>query len=344
MSNTVFEFIQPSKPRIESFWRGIILFGYNSATYKFALARSLIEIAQQGKTFVTLEELAEPYSRYLVQHLRSGRKQVTAPSSRFLKGLDGFAKGDLTKEEMLELTVRHGFTNVIDAFHVLRGIDVPRFYVDERKSANGIQLTDELLQLVTPKHTNNLIHETEARWKLVETAWDIGISPSLLVVQYDATGQELFVIDRSLKRTDITSARDALNGYQKGKCFYCFRDIETTDETVHIDHVFPHMLKRAFATQGSKVNLDGVWNLVLACQSCNLAKSDQRPHKKYIERLSKRNEFFIGSHHPLRETLINQTGGTPRERQDFLLGIFLELESMGKMQSWLAPEEHSDTF
>ncbi len=32
-------------PSLESYWRSVILFGQNSATYKFALAKSLLELA-----------------------------------------------------------------------------------------------------------------------------------------------------------------------------------------------------------------------------------------------------------------------------------------------------------
>ncbi len=344
MSKAVFEFVRPAEPTLESYWRGIILFGSNSATYKFALSQALFEIAQTGKTFITLEELAEPYSRYLANHLQKGKRQGTSASSRFLQGLEDYSTGKITHDQMLEITVQLGFTNVIDAFHNLQGIEVPRFYVDERTTAKGIRLTDELMNIVNAEQSSNLTYETEARWSLVETAWELGISPSLLVVKYDATGQELFVIDKSLRRVDITSARDALNGYQKGKCFYCFCDIDLNNQTVHVDHVFPHMLKPIFRATRLDINLDGIWNLVLTCQRCNLSKSDQRPHKKYIERLFARNEFFISSHHPLRETLINQTGSNVKERQVFLSTLFNDLMTRGKIQNWVAPEEYPAVF
>lgn len=344
MSKTIVEFVRPVEPQLESYWRGLILFGSNSATYKFALGRALLELAQTGKTFVTLEELAEPYSRHLTHHLQKGKRQGTSASSQFLKGLEDYNVGKITHDQMLEITVRLGFTNVIDAFHNLQGIEVPRFYVDERKTANGIQLTDELMNIVNAAQSSNLVYETEARWSLVETAWELGISPSLLLVKYDVSGQALFVMDKSLRRVDITSARDALNGYQKGKCFYCFSDVDLTNQTIHVDHVFPHMLKSIFRATKIDINLDGVWNLVLACQRCNLSKSDQRPHKKYIERLFTRNEFFISSHHPLRETLINQTGSTSKERQTFLSALFNELATTGKTQNWVAPEEYPAVF
>ena len=73
-----------------------------------------------------------------------------------------------------------------------------------------------------------------------------------------------------------------------------------------------------------KVNLNGVWNLVLTCNSCNRGedgKFAKVPALKYLERLYKRNEYLISSHHTLRETIINQTGKTVEERIAFLREI-----------------------
>ena len=67
--------------------------------------------------------------------------------------------------------------------------------------------------------------------------------------------------------------------------------------------------------------MDGVWNLVLTCDKCNRGsngKFAKVPSLKYINRLHKRNEFLISSHHPLRETLMKQTGKTTEERINFL--------------------------
>ncbi len=65
-------FVETS-PTADAYWRSIVLFGKNSASYKFALGKSLLEAADQEKTFVSLEELAEPYSRSLVDHRRGGQ-------------------------------------------------------------------------------------------------------------------------------------------------------------------------------------------------------------------------------------------------------------------------------
>ena len=64
--------------------------------------------------------------------------------------------------------------------------------------------------------------KTDARWRLVETAWELGVSLALLAVSHDPVSEALFVVDARRRRKSITGARDALSGYQKGHCFYCF--------------------------------------------------------------------------------------------------------------------------
>jgi hypothetical protein len=85
-----------------------------------------------------------------------------------------------------------------------------------------------------------------------------------------------------------------------------------------VDHFFPHSL--IYASESA--SLDGVWNLVLACKNCNRGpdgKFARVPEVRFLGRLHKRNSFLIDSHHPLRETLMRQTGSTEQARQAFLL-------------------------
>jgi len=310
-----------TQPTDENYWRGIVLLGRNVATYKLALAKSLLELGSAGKTFITLDELAIPYTRHLTDHLRHSDKQINARSSSFLDVCRRFNTGDATETELIQSAVSMGFNNVIDAFHVVnRGLVPTQFYVDERKSRNGITITDSLLELVRTTQGANFPREVEARWRLVETAWALDVPPSLLAVQYDADDQSLFV-QTPRKRIGLTGSRDALNGYQKGRCFYCFRDLilEGEKANVDVDHVFPLTLHQ-FA-EFSSVNLNGVWNLVLACTDCNRRKGGKFarvPSLRYVERLHTRNQFYIESAHPLRETLINQTGLTEPLRRSYL--------------------------
>jgi hypothetical protein len=43
-------------PSNENYWRAIILFGRNVASYKFALAKSLYDLRDRQNDLVTLEE------------------------------------------------------------------------------------------------------------------------------------------------------------------------------------------------------------------------------------------------------------------------------------------------
>lgn len=155
---------------------------------------------------------------------------------------------------------------------------------------------------------------------MVETAWSLSLNPHLLQISYDPLDEFLVTQNLAGKRVTITSCRNALNGYQKGKCFYCFANISVetgSDELADVDHFFTHALLQMNTT----INLDGVWNLVLACKNCNRGikgKMAKVPRIKYLERLHKRNDFLIQSHHPLRETLLLQTGNTEDTRTAFL--------------------------
>ena len=59
---------------------------------------------------------------------------------------------------------------------------------------------------------------------------------------------------------------------------------------------------------------------MLACARCNgwQEKSDRPPHSRYVDRLLTRNESLIASDHPLRPTLIAQTGASKSDRTDTL--------------------------
>ena len=334
-------------PSLESYWRSIILFGANVASYKFALAKSLLEIAPTGKTSITLKELAEPYSRHLREHLAQAPKQATSQSSRFIQACKDYDDGKIPYQRLIDTTVSLGFNNVIDAFHVVgkKEIPVTFFRKDYQPGDKRIVLTDEVFKLLETPFPENYEKETEARWNLVETAWELGVSRNLLNVKYDEATQ-LFFVDPSFKRRDVTSARSALNGYQKGKCFYCFDNITVSDgkdNTCDVDHFFPHTLQPYM----QDVNLDGVWNLVLACPDCNRGLANGKwarvPVLRYLERLHKRNEFLISSHHPLRETIIQQTGFTELDRRTFLQRIYQRAKDL-LIHDWETPEKAPATF
>lgn len=329
-------------PSASASWRAIVLFGRNVASYKFALAGALLELANRHVE-VRLDELALPYARRLCTHVRDHGKQGTFERSRFLDACRSFNAGVIGEDELCEATMRLGFDNVVDAFHVVDGTETKhRFFVDERRTGRKLALTDSLLGLAGDDVARVLAAEVEARWQLVERAWALGVPRRVLTVSVDPAGENLVTPRR---RAPITDCRSALNGYQKGACFYCFDPITPMGgrpDTCHVDHVFSWSTGPAVA--GAPI--DGIWNLVLACGRCNgwHGKSNRPPHVRYVERLHRRNEFLVASHHPLRPTLVEQTGGTSRARRDTLRSALAEVTVGGARTGWLAPDEGPAAF
>ena len=139
-------------PTLDNYWRSIILFGRNVASYKFALSKSLLELRDRKNDLITLEELADPFSRHICEHIKHSPKQSTSSSSNFLNACVSYNNGGLSHDDLISRTKSLGFNNVIDAFHVVNQGDVPeRFFMDERKENGGIRLTDNLFKLFDDK-------------------------------------------------------------------------------------------------------------------------------------------------------------------------------------------------
>ena len=309
-------------PTLVDQWRAIVLFGANVASYKFALAKSLIELAPNEGDLIKLDALAVPFARNISEHLKISDKQATSRSSRFLDLCRDYNSGEIGDDELVGQCSRLGFANVIDAFHIVNRSAVPdAFFRDERKQSGGIRITKCFNKLLESQSELMLTTEVESRWRLVETAWELGLNRNLIGIEFDTSNEMLLSVDRLRRRKPITSSRGALNGYQKGCCFYCRSKLDMSADSfdADVDHFFPHVLKQ----HGFGSLVDGIWNLVLACKDCNRGqngKSARLPSLRLLERLHSRNEFLILSHHPLRETIIEQTGRSTQERVSFLNG------------------------
>lgn len=304
-----------------STWRALILYGANAATYKFAFGTALLEHAARGADTVSLEQLAPRYAELLCEALQREPRQGTASRSRFLDALRRHNKGELDEAGLVAATVKLGFANVVDAFPQLDGDLAPvQYYEDRRKDpgVRGLVLRPALLDLAQSDESTAVAGEVGARWRLVETAWATGLNSGLITaVGFDEPTETLF-IDK-VRRRSVTGVVPALNGYQDGRCAYC-------NEPMHergvgqpiVEHVLPFtLMQRASPMQRPWPGppLDAVWNLVLACLPCNSAKAARPPAAVWMPWLITRNDDLIASHHPLRQTLMAQTGATPEARR-----------------------------
>lgn len=318
-------------PTTENRWRALILLGRNTASYKFALGKALLDLKATPGDLLRLDELALPFALNLCEHLKAAPKQGTTNINKALReGCDGFNRGELERDALRDVAVRQGFGDVIDAFHVLSGRSLEeRFFIDERKTAKGIRLTDEFRKLGELPMAGDLTAEIEARWRVVETGWELGVNSGLVEFEAETGGLLIRAADR---RIALSSCRHTLNGYQKGRCFYCFGSISVDggDGLADVDHFFPWALRREVS------NVDGIWNLVLACTHCNRGvsgKFDLVPKLHLLDRLRRRNEFYIDSKHRLAATLAAQTGASETRRRSFLQSMYADA-TMARIHHW----------
>ncbi len=238
-----------------------------------------------------------------------------------------------------------GFQYVLDRFHQLDGEQLKPFYQMEGSgSGRSLVLSDAMLELATDESARNLRAEADARWLLVESAWQAGISRSTLAVEYDPVSQRLFGPARLRRPNGITGVREAISGYQKGHCFYCFESILIAPDhprQAEVDHFLPYALGKAGEAFR---DINGVWNLVLSCWNCNRDKSARIPAAGYLARLSKRNEFYVASHHPLSGTIIAQTGTTAGQRDEFLNGKWQSAASLRPSTRWTVDQHGEAQF
>ena len=343
MSSKLIERFHNIEPTSEQHWRAINLFGRNVASYKFALAKSILDFAEEQATTVSLEELSEPFSFHLCEHLKLAPKQITSSGkNEFIETCRNFNLQKLSKTQLLDVTKRLGFKYVLDAFHVVNGKELNKRFFNYNRKARQIILTDAILELCSSEAGSALMQETEARWRLVETSWSLGISNNLIKADEDLN----FLYSNDARRTDVTSCRDALNGYQKGRCFYCFRNISIikySENLCEVDHFLPHDLKKKSILS----SVDGIWNLVLACKDCNrgqqIGKFNKVPTLDLLERLNRRNEYYISSHDPLRETIMAQTGKSEKLRVSFLQKNY-DLAKEHLIHVWKPPAQDIELF
>ena len=78
----------------------------------------------------------------------------------------------------------------------------------------------------------------------------------------------------------------------------------------------------------------------MSCKECNrgtLGKFDKITEVVFVENLNKRNNYYIESRHPLRETILNQTGRTINDRKIFLNKFYKD--AVNKIPAKWKPKE-----
>jgi len=277
-------------------WRGVILHGKNASTYKIALATLLVDYSNRNFTKIPLDELASDFFHVYQKRMENGlRQNKTSGRDTYAEQMVNEVKADKTSEsDALEFLKENALKKmVLQRFNTICGKKIPEpFYSFDN---THLTLSNNILEIFTTKQ-GLLEDELNSRWDLLEHAFTESNAAETMELD-----EKLEWIKHSSKRTNITKFIFVLQGYQRGKCFYCGEDI---DGEIQVDHVIPRQALRH----------DEIWNLVLAHKFCNQDKSDNLPPKPFVEALFVRNEYVLDSNLPLREKLKLVVKKTPAER------------------------------
>lgn len=305
----------------KDYWRTLILYGGQVATYKIALGKVVLDIASQGIDRVTKEELARRFLVEYQQRLVNGMPQLNTPNretimERAVKTL--YVKPE-AYEEVVSFVKDNAFNDVIPRFHTFNKENVGMDFYHFKE--NKLILTDNTFKLLENGEAKSLYKELDARWSLLEAAFEIKRESANL--SNDALEIQLKYLKDGYPRKDITNTIPVLNGYQNGVCFYCGESL--VGHKIHVDHVLPRAV----------LNHDEIWNLVLAHEICNEQKSDLLPPKYYIEKLIERNEYLIKSRHPITTELIRHLGNTRDKRRNYVFKAYEDCKAVkGYRYTW----------
>lgn len=282
------------------YWKAIILYGLNQATYKICLGKTLLELAGQGINEVDWSVLSKSYlDNYILRLKQNSLPQQNDPSRRTVmeRIVAEFEMGKITYNEAIKRVEVDGFNDVVPRFQSIGGNKIlvgEKFY--HFKHLQKLYLHDAIFE-IQESHHDELSTELDARWSLLEGAFSLGHNNWELVNDI----REIY-IRNGYKRTNITHNIPFLQGYQGNVCFYCGEKIGAND--IHVDHVIPWQF----------VQHDEIWNLVLSHSICNLHKSDALIGKHYLEKLIARNENIMGSNHPWKKKIATALGLSPATR------------------------------
>ncbi|NTW70684.1 MAG: HNH endonuclease [Eubacteriaceae bacterium] len=298
-----------NKFNIDDYWRAIILYGLNTATYKIALAKCLHNFTLKGKDTVSMHELATEFFNAYKVRLTNNMPQLDNPArqTKMEYIINLYNLGKVSEAAAIEYVKNNAFSDVIPRFHTVNNDKLPiEFY---EHSQSGLILHDNVFLLFEGQSSEILIQEVESRWDLLEAAFQLKRVDEKLVNDI----RKIYLSD-GYSRKNITGLIPVLNGYQKGICFYCGESMDGHD--IHVDHVIPRQV----------IYHDEIWNLVLAHGFCNEQKSDALPSEKYIKKLIERNEHFIASNHPIKNQLIKTMGQNVVTRRKFVQKVYEDVK------------------
>jgi hypothetical protein len=150
--------------------------------------------------------------------------------------------------------------NVLDAFHRSKPVPMAPLFTWPH-GAESIALSGGAVTFIAA-NVNALESLANLWWaRYLEK---VNLLAPLVIEKVERDGAQRASLGKYLK---------LLRHVDEPRCFYCGRDLGSS--SVHVDHVIPWSFLLA----------DPLWDLVLACPDCNIAKSDVLPVPEFLDRL-----------------------------------------------------------
>jgi HNH endonuclease len=189
----------------------------------------------------------------------------------------------ITKKCFVEVIPR--FQNIIDGIHV-RSNEI--FY---EYNNNSISVNPQALRFFRENHTF-LYKAIILEWSRFLEKINRGLPMLISKVESDET-----------RRNSLEAPYKILRKYVD-KCFYCDNPLSLDRSTVHVDHFIPW----------AYVFEDEIWNLVLACDDCNRMKRDSLYPSDYIDKIVDRNTKYYNKIEELNKSLLRLDSGMKWEK------------------------------
>jgi hypothetical protein len=247
-----------------------------SSSYKPALLKAIVRIVRRGcGNTVALRTIgAEFVALFWVQtvvfRLRQAATVTSEPevvrrirSTAELAGARNLGELPSNARDRLDADMARVLTiNVLEAFHRSKPLSMEPLFT-WFKPDTYVTIADESRAFIS-ENAQTLESIANLWWaKYLER---VNLLAPLVIEKVERDGA---------KRGSLSRYLEILRQTDEQRCFYCGRDLENSGRGVHVDHVIPW----------SFLLTDPLWDLVLACAPCNLAKSDSLPERRYLANL-----------------------------------------------------------
>lgn len=304
----------------KDYWKGIVLYGLNQATYKIALGKTILELTSLGKETIDWNQLSKAYlDNYIDRLKKHPLPQQSNPTrkTKMERIINSLKWGSINYATAISIVAKEAFQDVIPRFQTIgtdKKIVGERFY--HFSFGKKLYIHDSTFKIVEESRPE-LIEELDARWGLLEAAFSMVHGDW----QLSNSVREIY-IENGYTRTNITTNIPFLQGYQGNICFYCGEPINNND--IHVDHVLPRQF----------IQHDEIWNLVLSHSICNMHKNDSLIGRHYFEKLVARNENIMGSNHPWKKKISDALGSSSQKRASSMWNHYENAKVVLKNNFW----------